>query len=287
MRSILALLLFLALTTPALATDGVLEINQTCAVQTGCFGGDTAGLPVTITTPGSYRLTSNLIVPDENTSGILVSTNDVGIDLNNFAIIRSGCENATTSCVPTSGTGSGVIRAAVENRGISVKNGSVSGMGEFGIWLGDQAEVHNVTARWNRSDGIGAGSGSRVSDCSSFENGFTGISMGAGAIVSGNVVYENGCHGIRASANSVIDRNSAYDNGCNGIGSFGGSSIQRNSARGNGTGILGGVGIHAGSNTTYRGNTITNNVTGAVDGGGVNLGDNYCAGTNVVSASCP
>ena len=93
-------LLLLALAGPALATDGVAEINHTCAAQTGCFSGDSAGYPVTITQPGSYRLTSNLIVPDENTSGILVSTSDVGIDLNNFAIIRSGCKGRTTNCTP-------------------------------------------------------------------------------------------------------------------------------------------------------------------------------------------
>ena len=41
-------LLLLALARPALATDGVAEINHTCAAQTGCFRGDTAGYPVTI-----------------------------------------------------------------------------------------------------------------------------------------------------------------------------------------------------------------------------------------------
>jgi hypothetical protein len=47
MRSLmvrLPVLLVLALATPALASDGVLEINQTCAVQTGCFAGDTASV---------------------------------------------------------------------------------------------------------------------------------------------------------------------------------------------------------------------------------------------------
>ena len=60
MRSLLTPFLLFALATPALAVDGVLEINQTCAVQTGCFAGDSPGFPVTITQPGSYRLTSNL-----------------------------------------------------------------------------------------------------------------------------------------------------------------------------------------------------------------------------------
>ena len=49
--------------SPALAVDGVLEINQTCAVLTGCFAGDAPGFPVTMdsTTPGkSFRLTSDL-----------------------------------------------------------------------------------------------------------------------------------------------------------------------------------------------------------------------------------
>jgi hypothetical protein len=36
---LLLTLLFLTLATPALAVDGVLEINQTCAVETGCFAG--------------------------------------------------------------------------------------------------------------------------------------------------------------------------------------------------------------------------------------------------------
>jgi len=48
MRSISIPLLVLFLAMPARASDGVLEINQTCAIQTGCFAGDTAGFPVTI-----------------------------------------------------------------------------------------------------------------------------------------------------------------------------------------------------------------------------------------------
>ena len=80
-------LLALGLSSPALAVDGMLEINQACAVSTGCFSGDAAGLPVTITAAGSYRLTSNLTVPDENTDGIVVSANDISIDLNGFGII--------------------------------------------------------------------------------------------------------------------------------------------------------------------------------------------------------
>jgi hypothetical protein len=53
MRRSMLILLLLLFATPALAVDGVLEINQTCAVQTGCFSGDTAGFPVTISASGA------------------------------------------------------------------------------------------------------------------------------------------------------------------------------------------------------------------------------------------
>ncbi len=92
MRLYMLSLLTLILATPAFATDGVLEINQTCAVQTGCFAGDTAGLPVTITTAGSYRLTSDLVVPSGQAILCPFSTcpDDVSIDLNGFTIDGTG-----------------------------------------------------------------------------------------------------------------------------------------------------------------------------------------------------
>ncbi len=66
-------LLLLALAGPALAVDGVAEINQTCAVQTGCFSGDTAGYPVSIegSAGRSYRLTSDLVIQSVNSNGIM------------------------------------------------------------------------------------------------------------------------------------------------------------------------------------------------------------------------
>jgi len=57
--------------------------------------------------------------------------------------------------------------------------------------------------------------------------------------------------------------------------------VQGNTVRNNG-----GYGLNLGSQSAYRENVITANSTGAVDGG-VNLGDNYCAGTGVVSPTCP
>ncbi len=74
------------LSSVAHATDGVVEINQTCAVNTGCLPGDAAGFPVTIGESGSYRLTGDLVVPTAGTTAIDVTTSDVTIDFNGFGV---------------------------------------------------------------------------------------------------------------------------------------------------------------------------------------------------------
>ena len=265
MRSRLPLVLcLLSLVRPAFASDGVLEINQTCAAGAGCFSGDSANFPVQITQPGSYRLTSNLTVPNETTDGIVVSTSDVGIDLNNFAILGPvTCSGAPLVCTPATGTGSGVERVSSLNRGISVKNGSITGMGANGVLLGDQAEVTNLRVRWNR---------------------FNGISVGNGATVSGNTANSNGSIGIFGSLGSTVSGNTAYSNGSDGISSGSGCIVRGNTVRFN----LG-FGLNLATDSAYSDNVVTSNTTGAVTGlGSANSrGGNYCDGTGTVSAFCP
>src|SRR5262249_30978241 len=48
--------------------------------------GQPGTFPIVITVPGSYRLKSNLTVPDANTSAIDVEANDVALDLNGYVI---------------------------------------------------------------------------------------------------------------------------------------------------------------------------------------------------------
>ena len=252
-------LLALGLSSPALAVDGVLESNQACAVNTGCFSGDAAGLPVTITAAGSYRLTSNLTVPDENTDGIVVSANDVGIDLNNFAIIGPvTCSTIPVTCSHASGTGSGVELASLSTRGTSVKNGSISGMGYNGVYLGEQAEVTNLRVRWNR---------------------FRGIYAYSGSTVSGNTAYTNGGDGIYAYAGSTVSGNTASYNGADGIYASYGSTVSGNTVRGNT-----GYGLNfGGSQSAYSENVISSNTAGTVNGTAVQLGQNACNG----NTTCP
>ncbi|MEZ4282892.1 MAG: right-handed parallel beta-helix repeat-containing protein [Myxococcota bacterium] len=305
------------------AVDGVQEINQTCAVQTGCFSGDTAGFPVTIdgTAGRSYRLTSDLVVPDENTDGIRVSAPNTSIDLNGFEIVRSGCVGATTDCTPTAGTGSGVAvpDTTGDVRGILVRDGAITGMGVTGVFLGNQAEVRNLRIRWNRLNGIGAGVSSIVSDNTVHQNGSDGIVANHGSSVASNVVYQNGGRGILASTGATVSHNTAYSNGTVGISANAGSTVFGNTAYNNGAdGIVvlsgstvsgntsfanegdgidtslgctvqrntarlnAGFGLRLGSETAYRENVVTSNGAGTVTGG-VNLFNNSCNGTTI----CP
>ncbi len=70
--------------------DGVRIITQKRAGQGNVTTGDTPGFPVTISESGSYRLGSNLIVPDADTTAIDITAGNVVVDLNGFSILGPG-----------------------------------------------------------------------------------------------------------------------------------------------------------------------------------------------------
>ena len=65
----------------AFASDGVLEINQACVVQTGCFAGNIPGFPVTITVAESYRITGNLVNLTQSVNTIEIRSSLTTLDL--------------------------------------------------------------------------------------------------------------------------------------------------------------------------------------------------------------
>lgn len=203
MRSILILLL-LALATPALAVDGVLEINQTCAVNTGCFADDAPGFPVTIAASGSDRLTSNLHVSQEPrvvTEGAIRITGDhVTLDLGGFEI---SCLLLSPPAEPCTGSATGVRSAGARN--IVVRNGTIRDMPMNGIFISDpDATIEYVRAHDNGNAGISIFTGViRFSQA---------INNGNGGLVStgGGMIYQS-----EARDNSGVDvsgrtRNSIY-----------------------------------------------------------------------------
>lgn len=301
MRAAVSALLLLLGVSPALASEGVLEINQTCAVRTGCFSGDAAGLPVTIdgSAGRSYRLTSDLVVPNENTDGIQVSSDHISIDLGGFEIRGPVvCSGAPLTCVPSTGTGTGVERTSTTLAGISVRNGSVRGMGSLGVLLALASEVTSLRVRSNGSDGIFVGSGSLVTGNTTQDNGGRGIYANSGSTVSGNTAYGNANAGIQVNSGSTVSGNTSYRNGGDGIETGNGANVTGNTSydndadgiqtasgcfvKDNAVRVNGGYGLRLGSQTGYRENVIAVNSAGTVDGG-VDAGGNVCNG----SLTCP
>ncbi len=294
MRTLFPISIALLLTSAAHAGDGVLEINSSCALNNGCFSGDTAGFPVTITTTGSYRLTSNLPLPTADTSGIVVSASGVSVDLNGFAIAGPVvCQGVPTSCVPATGTGVGIDATGFP--GVRVRNGTVSGMGFRGVDLSSHAIVENVHARSNRAQQIFVSVGSIVRDNVVHAGGNVGIQTGAGSLVTGNSVSDHGNVGIQTGSGSTVTNNTAYENQADGISTSTGSILAGNMSYSNlGDGIQAstsslaqrnatnentGFGIHgitALAPVAYRNNMIRLNQAGAVDGG-IDLGGNLCS----------
>ncbi len=304
MRMLLVLLVALFGSTPATAVDGVLEINAACAVETGCFEGDAAGYPVTITgvAGSSYRLTGDLTFSGSGTTAIRISTSHVDLDLNGF---RIQCSNFTPPstvepCGATLGGGDGIEVIDREERpGIRVHNGSIVGMGGNGLILGPSSIVHRMRVSGSAASGIVVGSGSSVSESLVFENGLVGIFAGEGSSVSSNLVHGNGTIGISTSA-STVEANVVEENGESGIdastdspiianvvaGNFGsgivalsGSDIRGNAVSTNGSSNSG-HGLFLSSGTVFRENVIRrSNVGAGTVAGGADGGGNVCGGT--------
>jgi len=294
----------LALIAPsAFASDGVLEINQTCAVGGGCFAGDAAGFPVTIASTGSYRLTSNLTVPDENTGAIVVSASFVSIDLNKFTIAGpTNCTGAPRVCTPASGSGVGIGIDDVAIVGTAVRNGSITGMGFRGASLGAFAVATDLRVSSSRGQAIVASAGALVADDVVTRNGSPALSVddgsivadndvssgGGGAIsadngvlVTGNALYRNEGDGILSGLGAIVSGNGAQLCGDDGIVATGASLVQRNVMRQNtGVGLVNIVNL---TPSAYRLNSITENLADTVTGTWVDAGGNSCDN----AASCP
>ncbi|MDG2285849.1 MAG: right-handed parallel beta-helix repeat-containing protein, partial [Alphaproteobacteria bacterium] len=264
------------------------------------FSGDGPGWPVRILAPGSYLLTTNLVVPNSETTAIKVSVPSVSIDLGGFEIVTAACLGASADCTPASTSHPSDGCGIYSTKPTSVKNGSVTGMGSYGIGLvGSRSEVTNVRVRWNARHGIYVGGNSVVSASSAYANGQYGILGANGSSISGNIVAGNGTNGMFISQGSTISGNSVYQNGSRGILANNGSTISGNTVSGNASeGIQAYDGSMVSGNTVrgnggwgltlvgeelpgYTGNVISNNANTVQ--GGAEFGENLCEG----NTTCP
>jgi hypothetical protein len=194
-------------TVPAFAVDGEVLINQAKVNAGGITPGDAAGFPATLSRPGRYKLTGNLVVPASNTA-IQITANDVTVDLNGFTISGAVPGSAARGIF----AGTGVDRSRIAN-------GTVTGFNNYGILtVGLDAAAENMRIVGN-DIGMQLGSQARVSN-STIANNSTGMycyqcliesniiagntnagifdSNGGGGMVLGNVIVGNTSYGVVA-----------------------------------------------------------------------------------------
>jgi hypothetical protein len=219
----LGLAALLGITAQAWAVDGVIEINQTRVLAGAVTPGDMPGFPVTIDQPGSYRLTGNLTVPNENTTAIQITAEGVTLDLNGFVI-----QGPSVQAGPN-GSGIGVQGPS----STVVMNGTIHGMGSHGVSLGSRSRAENLQLYFNL-------------------NGFNG---GVDSIVVNVISGRNRQHGIFVAGDSTVTRCVANDNLMDGIQTFDRSTVIGNTATDNGN-----YGINCGDNSLVLQNTASRNV---------------------------
>jgi len=253
--ALVAMLLLSGMAVVAHAVDGVTLITQNTVLAAG-------GFPFHITQPGSYRLASNLIVPNANTTAVQIDASHVTLDLNGFAIL--GPTDCSGGLVPCAGAGSGIgINAPVFQANITIRNGTIQGMGLVGISL--NGEVHLVEDMHVRSNG--AFGGIQI-------NAVPGSDL-AGSIVRNNTVQRNGGFGI-ITTNSLVTHN-VVDTNVDGIFLQFGGLASYNVVTHH---LLTGLTLQGGG---FIGNVLTGNGTNLdAISGSLNLGQNLCG-----QAICP
>jgi len=210
--------------------DETVLITQTTVLDAG-------GFPFKITAPGSYKLGGNLVVP-ANTTGILVQSNDVTLDLNGFSITGPVvCDGSGDNCTgqPVGGDTSGVeaIIGVVNGQaanifGVTIKNGHVRGFTNGILTFG--GIVEEITAQSNFNAGIeGFNAVVRKNDASFNHN--DGIACN-GCVVTENVASFNHNNDFHVGFGGVFASNAAIATGGLGVNNFGAISLNNNSCNG-------------------------------------------------------
>lgn len=214
--------------------NGDILITQAGVNAGGITPGDTAGFPVTISLPGTYRLATNLTVTTA-VNGIEVRANDVTIEMGGHTL-----------------AGSGVGRNGITtfNRALRVQHGNVRGFTLDGIRsVAQSLTVHDMIVAANGRDGVfvhvadlasHAADFARITDSNIYANLNDGISCPSYCHVEGNTVSENGQVGVNCyGEGSTVLGNTIASNGIEGIEFVGLGGAGNNTVVGSPTSIGG------------------------------------------------
>lgn len=250
----LAAILTVLLAQQLFASDGVLEINQSCS-EAGCFPGDDPGLPVQITATGSYALTSNLEVGGTS-AGLNIAASNVSLDLRGFEV---------------AGDDSGGFKGIDLNSGVTgvtVRNGIVRDFGSSGVGgcvlNCGRLRFFDLQVISNANEGFAFSSVDDivVSNCVAADNGAGGLFLnGDAVVVRGCIVENNGAgDGIRVSNEALVIDNVIRNNDGDGI-----QVAPRSSVIGNIVTLNGEHGINLGGEALVKNNVahMNNQSTGS------------------------
>ena len=230
---------------PAPAMKTLDQIEPRIDIATLATGG---GAQYQISQPGSYYLSSNLVI--SNTFGISINSHDVSLDLNGFKIQHAG----------------GRFDMAIRANGsrITIKNGSISDFdeaiyapGSDGIYPLRGCHFENLKISSCQEYGLFVGANSTVVNChftevrgptalfaaanSSFQNcttdnssGGYGFQLGNGARVFNCSATDSGNDGFNAGSNSIFQACTATLNDGDGFELLAGSSVTSCTASENG-----------------------------------------------------
>jgi len=189
---------------PAAASETEILMAQENAEAGGITAGDAPGFPITISSPGRFRLVSNLL-PPAGADGIIIESDNVTLDFDGFAL--QGGTQAETGI-------------ASYRNSIEIMDGIVTGFRLFGI------DSHTVGKFWTISNmrvvsnglGVSAGAYARVVGNNISSNANYGLSCQY-CLVEGNVVALNYDDGIDVKGGTVLGNMIAGNRGY-GISAF-------------------------------------------------------------------
>jgi hypothetical protein len=195
-------------------------IDQNKALAGNITPGDTAGFPVTLSLPGSYKLSGNLVVP-AFTRGVVIQAAGVTLDLNGFSISGPVTCNAAVSppcSVPSGGGEHGIFSAGAAT---VIRGGSVRGFAGSGIFMTQPGGgvVQEMLLANNSGSGMSVDS--------------TGGPFSTGGVrIERSMAVQNGAHGFTFDGGATVKFNFeatiASANTLNGFALFGGHGSVRN-----------------------------------------------------------
>jgi hypothetical protein len=197
---------FAALALAAGAQAQVVTIDQAKALAGNVTPGDAPGFPVTISQPGSYRLTGNLRVDDLSAHGIeITAPGTVTLDLGGFTIRGPRC--SASRCQINPPVVNGIYRYSVAttiptHATLSLRDGRIENFGGAGVHAAG-LHAERLTVAGNGGSGIATNGWGRVVESVAERNLGWGIQHMAG-IVRGNAVINNGAGQLRAVNGAVL-----------------------------------------------------------------------------------